>query len=123
MIKINLTGGKLTRDDWRKAIILGLLSLGVFAMADAQETNHVWSGDTIKVTKTTKQSLQPIATGCIWVDSKNNPYPVFASSTTGSCFVFKVSSKTGNEYRYYLGEAISKEICAKIGLEYKPKQK
>lgn len=68
--------------------------------------------------KSTKS--EPIATGCIWIDSKGVQYPVFMSES-GSCFVIKTSKKTGKEYKNYLGKDVSKAICQKIGKEYKGK--
>ena len=43
-------------------------------------------------------------------------------SANGSCFVNKISSKTGKEYKYYLGPEISQEICKEMGVEYKGKK-
>lgn len=56
-----------------------------------------------------------------WKDSKGVEYPIMMSGT-GSCFVNKISSKTGKEYKYYLGPAISEEICKELGIEYKGKK-
>lgn len=43
-----------------------------------------------------------------WKDSKGDEYPVYMSHT-GSCFVIK-TSKSGEEYRAYLGEEVSEQI-------------
>ena len=56
-----------------------------------------------------------------WRDSKGVEYPI-KMSADGSCFVMKVSSKTGKEYKYYLGPKISEEICKELGVEYKGKK-
>lgn len=56
-----------------------------------------------------------------WKDSKGVEYPIMMSGT-GSCFVNKISSKTGKEYKYYLGPEISEEICSELGVEYKGKK-
>lgn len=66
---------------------------------------------------------KPIATGCTWVDSKGNKYPIYMSASTGSCYVIKTSAKTGKEYKSYLKPDVSKDICAKLGKEYKGKSK
>ena len=47
MFKIRLTGGKLTAEDWLKAIIAGILSLGLFASVDAQNSDP-WSGHIVR---------------------------------------------------------------------------
>ena len=56
-----------------------------------------------------------------WKDSKGVEYPIMMSAN-GSCFVNKISSKTGKEYKYYLGPEISQEICKEMGVEYKGKK-
>ena len=61
------------------------------------------------------------STPYIWKDSKGVEYPIMMSGT-GSCFVNKISSKTGKEYKYYLGPEISQEICKELGVEYKGKK-
>ena len=47
-------------------------------------------------------------TGFTWKDSKGYEYPVYIAHT-GSCFVIK-TSKSGEEYRAYLGEEASEQI-------------
>ncbi|MBR4177071.1 MAG: hypothetical protein IKQ53_06700 [Bacteroidales bacterium] len=42
---------------------------------------------------------------------------------TGSCYIVRVSKKTGKEYRQYLGEEISRDICNKMGRQYTAKKK
>lgn len=41
---------------------------------------------------------------------------------TGSCYIVRTSKRTGNQYRQYLGEEISRDICTKMGREYKAKK-
>ena len=47
-------------------------------------------------------------TGFTWKDSKGYEYPVYIAHT-GSCFVIK-TSKSGEDYRAYLGEEASEQI-------------
>lgn len=47
MFKIRLTGGKLTAEDWRRAIIAGILSLGLFASVDAQNSDP-WANKMVR---------------------------------------------------------------------------
>ena len=47
-------------------------------------------------------------TGFTWKNSKGDEYPVYIAHT-GSCFVIK-TSKSGEDYRAYLGEEVSKQI-------------
>ena len=61
-------------------------------------------------------------TGFTWKDSKGKEYDIYMSKT-GSCFVNRVSAKTGKEYRSYLGAELSREICKELKVEYKGKTK
>jgi hypothetical protein len=54
------------------------------------------------------QSQEFENTGFIWKESKGDEYPVYIAHT-GSCFVIK-TSKSGEEYRAYLGEEVSEQI-------------
>lgn len=47
-------------------------------------------------------------TGFTWKDSRGDEYPVYIAHT-GSCFVIK-TSKSGEDYRAYLGEEVSEQI-------------
>ena len=47
-------------------------------------------------------------TGFTWRDSKGDEFPVYMAHT-GSCFIIR-TSKSGDEYRAYLGEEVSKQI-------------
>ena len=67
-----------------------------------------------------KSNSKPVATGFTWKDTKGNIYPIYISNS-GSCYVIKTSKKTGKEYKYYLVSEISKDICKKLGKEYKGK--
>ena len=44
-------------------------------------------------------------------------------SKSGSCYIKKVSKKTGKEYKQYLAAEISADICNQLGIEYKPTTK
>lgn len=48
-------------------------------------------------------------------------YPIFITKN-GRCFINKVSSKSGKEYKYYLDEETSKTIAKEMGITYVPKQ-
>ena len=47
-------------------------------------------------------------TGFTWKDSKGDEYPVYMAYT-GSCFIIR-TSKSGDDYRAYLGEEVSGQI-------------
>lgn len=92
---------------------------GLWMTADAQ--TYKQEGNTFSSIKTTK-TLTSDKTPYTWKDSKGKEYPIYISST-GSCYVIKTSSKTGKEYRQYLGPEISEEICKQLGRKYTAKTK
>lgn len=105
-----------------KRVMLTLIALVCILIGAQAQTSYKVEGNTYKsVSSSTRTSAEPINTGYNWQDSKGNNYPILMSAGTGSCFVIRVSSKTGNEYRNYLGPEISSDICKKLGREYKGK--
>lgn len=62
------------------------------------------------------------STAYTYADSKGEKRPIWIART-GSCFVIRISSKTGNEYRQYLPREVSADICRRLGREYKPTQR
>ena len=101
----------------RRLLTLLLLVLAMGLAANAQ--TYTRSGNTFSSSSTVKS--EPVKTKFTWKDSKGKEYPVYISNN-GSCFIIKVSAKTGKEYRNYLGAEISKQICKELGIEYKGKK-
>ena len=104
-------------------LLLTALFAVVAVLGYSQTPSYKVEGNTYKSVSTPKTKQEPIATGYEWQDSKGNTYPILMSPSTGSCFVEKISSKTGKPYRQYLGEEISKDICSRLGREYKSTKK
>ena len=107
-----------------KSIIILLclfISGSIYAATDGDKS-FTKEGNTYSSTGRQVTNSKPIATGCTWVDSKGNQYPIFMSNS-GSCYIIKTSSKTGKEYKSYLKPDVSRDICAKLGKEYKGKSK
>ena len=100
------------------AILLLVLAIGLAANAQ----NCTRSGNTFTSAKSVKAKAEPVKTKFIWKDSKGKEYPVYISAK-GSCFVIKVSSKTGKEYKNYLGPEISSQICKELNIKYNSKRK
>lgn len=59
--------------------------------------------------------------GFTYKDNKGNIYPIMIGKS-GSCYILRVSKKSGKEYKQYLGKEISQEICKELGVEYKNKK-
>jgi hypothetical protein len=60
-------------------------------------------------------------TGFTYQDKNGNQFDIYISKS-GSCYIYRVSKKTSNPYKYYLGEEISKDICKQLNREYKAKK-
>lgn len=102
--------------------LLGVLIVMLFISLDAKAQSYKRSGNTFEQVSTKNTSNTATKTIYTWADSKGKKYPIFITKN-GRCFVNKVSSKTGKEYKYYLEEKISKEICDELGVIYEPKKK
>lgn len=103
----------------KKLLLLLLMSL--ITITTNAQSNVEFKGNTI-VTKSTRAKGEAKKTTFVWQDKKGKEYPVYMSST-GSCFIVRISSNTGKEYRSYLGPEVSQQICTKLGVEYKGKKK
>lgn len=103
----------------RRLLTLLLLVLAMGLAANAQ--TYTRSGNTFISSTGERVKAEPVKTKFTWKDSKGKEYPVYISSN-GSCFVIKISAKTGKEYRNYLGPEISQQICKELDIEYKGKK-
>jgi hypothetical protein len=99
----------------RKFILIAILIIASISASYAQ--NYTKDGKTYKSEKTIKQSSER-ETGFTWEDSKGIQYPIYMGPS-GSCYIKKISKKSGNEYKQYLGAEISADICKQLGVEYK----
>lgn len=61
-------------------------------------------------------------TGFTFTDKDGKVYDIYVGKT-GSCYILKTSKKTGKEYKKYLGEELSSQICKELGITYQPKTK
>lgn len=104
----------------KKILLFLMMLLTLSATTSAQ--SYTRSDNTfISSTGELKAKQEPVKTKFTWKDSKGKEYPIYVSKN-GSCFVIKVSAKTGKEYRNYLGTEISSQICKELNIEYKPKK-
>ena len=103
----------------RRLLALLLLVLAMGLVANAQ--TYTRNGNTFISSTGERVKAEPVKTKFTWKDSKGKEYPVYISSN-GSCFVIKVSAKTGKEYRNYLGPEISQQICKELNIKYNGKK-
>ena len=99
--------------------ILIIIGLGWLCYTICAPTNNSENQRNSIICEPTKSNTEVIKkTKFIWKDSKGAEYPVYINSR-GSCFIIKTSTKTGTEYKNYLGPEISQQICKELNDEYK----
>lgn len=91
-----------------KQILLFLLLSLAFNPQDYSKQDNTYSKQVVNLATETKFTFK---------DKDGKIYPIYISKN-GKCYIYRISKKTGNEYKYYLGEAISKDICKELGIEY-----
>lgn len=101
------------------AAMLGANNSTSYAQSVTREGNTFSS---VKQSNNRRSSNPPVKTKYTYKENKEI-YPIYISMSTGSCFILKKSKRTGKEYRKYLGEEISRQICKEMRIEYKPKNK
>ena len=103
----------------RRLLTMLLFMLAVVCVANAQFYER--QGNTFVSKSASSIKTPDKQTKFTWKDSKGKDYPVYISAK-GSCYIIKTSSKTGKEYKNYLGPEISSQICKELGREYKGKR-
>lgn len=104
-----------------KKILFMLLFIFTTAYIANAQTTYAREGNTFVSKSTHSSTGEPKKTKFTWKDSKGKEYPIYISNS-GSCYVIKTSSKTGKEYKQYLGTDISLQICKELGIAYKGKK-
>jgi hypothetical protein len=106
----------------KKYIFLAvMLLIGLNNSMANDSTTFVVNGNMYSKAHTpNKQKAEPIQTPYVY-QIGGQELPILLS-VNGRAYVIRISQK-GNEYKYYLGEDISRDICEKMGIEYKEKEK
>lgn len=101
-------------------LVVLIASFSALPEAEAQAQTRR-EGNTFIQQSSRNQASSAIQTKYTWKDSKGTEYPIFITKN-GRCFVNKISSKTGREYKYYLDEKTSRTIANEMSITYVPKQ-
>lgn len=94
-----------------KAILIFLIML-LGSVSGYSEIKRV--GNTF--TTTTTQSADK-ATPYIYKDKNGKSYTIYISSK-GSCYIKKISKKSGKEYKHYLPKEVQEQIQKELGYVY-----
>lgn len=90
-----------------KFLVAATLLTGISFNLNAQEYKR--EGTVFVSTAKAKSKGEAKKTRFTWKESDGTEYPIYRGAS-GSCFINKVSKKTGKEYRKYLGKEVSAEI-------------
>lgn len=103
------------------AAIMLLLFVSVNC-ANAQEVKR--EGNTFSFVSSSRASTKKdtLQTQYEFADSKGNRYPIIVNKSSGRCYIWKTSSKTGKLYKQYMKEEISREVCKLVGITYVEKK-
>lgn len=96
------------------ALILGASLTTMSADVTRNGNEFVAQASTSKAGKATE-------TKYTYRDTDGKSYTIWLS-VNGRAYINR-TSKAGNEYKKYLGEEISRQICAEMGIEYKDLKK
>ena len=97
------------------AIMLLSLNVGV------QAQSVVRNGNTFESATSSKTKADTLLTAYKFEDSKGIQYPIIINKTSGRCWIWKKSGKTGKMYKQYLNEEVFKAVCSELGITYVPK--
>lgn len=91
------------------------LLIALFSIASYSQ-DIVKEGKTFKVQTTQTTSEQQ--TEYTWEDKKGVKYPIFISKK-GACYIKRISSKTGKEYKQYLPKETQETIRKELKIDQK----
>lgn len=100
--------------------IAGLLAAFILAacVTFAQDYKRV-GNKFIQQSTAVSATRDTLATDYTIVDSKGNEYQVIINKSTGSCYTWRISKKSGKWYKSYLKKELSMQIAKELGIEYK----
>lgn len=99
------------------AAVLFIAALsGVNAQDNNKSNNNVTREGKTFIAQGAKTKAENIKTEYSYTDTDGKTYEIWLSKN-GRAFILRIS-KTGKDYRKYLGEEISRQICQEIGREY-----
>lgn len=97
-------------------LALGVNNSSTYAQSFAR------NGKTFKQTSTKGAATRDtLLTSYTFEDSKGISYPIVINRSSGRCYIWKKSSKTGKLYKMYMKEEISRQICKELNINYKQK--
>lgn len=93
------------------SVIFALTTLSVCAQGTYTRTGNNFTQVTAQ-----KQS-EATKTRLTYTTAKGEVFPIYLSKK-GRAYIVRTSKKTGKEYKQYLGEDISREVCREYKVTY-----
>lgn len=87
----------------RHLIIMIAMLLGSVAIYADDSIKVVKTGNTFSYVSKKKVKEEPVKTTCFF-ETKGKKYPIY--KTSKSCFILRISARTGKEYRQYLPKEV-----------------
>lgn len=91
-------------------LLLAVMSMNVCAQSFVVKDN-------VYTTTSSKKKVEGKKTPYQYEARDGQKYDIYILSD-GRCYTNRISGTTGKEYRAYLKEEISRDICNKIGVKY-----
>ena len=104
-----------------KKIIICISMMLALGVQNINAQSVIKEGNTFKLTTSSRAKADTLLTAYKFEDSKGTQYPIIINKTSGRCWIWKKSGKTGKMYKQYLNEEISKAVCEELGITYVPK--
>ena len=100
---------------------LFIILMALFTYVNVSAQTYTRQGDKfISTSNRSGSKAAAIKTKFTWQEADGTEHPVYMS-TSGSCYILKISKKSGKEYKKYLGPDVSANMCKELGKEYKGK--
>ena len=104
----------------KKMFIAAIMLLALSVNNSSTYAQSVKREGTTFVVSSSRSKSEPTKTKFTWKVG-DVEYPIYVGKS-GACYIKKVS-KTGKEYKQYLGAEISSQICRELGIKYTSKTK
>lgn len=103
-----------------KRIFLAVMMALTFGIT-AQAQSYTRQGNTFTQVAKSSSKSEGKKTRHTYETSKGDKYPIYLSKN-GRAYIIRTSQKSGNDYKQYLGEEISRQICKEMGVTYVEKK-
>jgi hypothetical protein len=96
-------------------IVVAILAAMMFIGTISAFADVVRNGDTFKV-EAKSDSADAKKTRFTWEDKEGKTYPIYVTKN-GACYVYRISKKTGKEYKYYLPKEVGGTIVKELNIK------